>query len=196
MDNSILYLKDLTDKVVYFISIVNEENWNIESLDVNSPLYIRLQQIEAMITAFCGAGISLKSFVNGNFIEGRPIQQYTGLAEEMNDYLELFVEDYCLNTKGVRLLMAELMNYKQRLYAAFGFLRPGTVICHSVYCDYMDVLITRHTPCLRDIMVEVDEMIEKVVQPKRISYSLQELIDDYNYPENDLDPVDIQYIFE
>lgn len=195
MDDSILYLKDLTDKVVYFVSITNEENWNIEKLEVNSPLYIRLQQIEAMITAFCGAGISIKSFINGNFIEDRSIQQYSGLAEEMDDYLELFVDDYCLSTEGVRLLMAELINYKQRLYATFEFLRPSTMICRSVYCDYMDMLIKRHIPYPNDIMLEVDAMIEKVIQPKQASYSLQELIENYNYPADDLDPVEIEYIY-
>ncbi|WP_163309606.1 hypothetical protein [Dysgonomonas sp. 521] len=196
MEKSIFFLNDLTDKIVDLLGLTSSfYDWSQEEFKDNPPRLIRLQQIEAMITAFCGVGISPQSFIDGDFIRDRPLEQYADLTKQVEDFIkkEWNVTVFRPHKQSLMSLMIELLHYKERLKKVFYLFRPGTITNSSPYCQYMNSIIQSYKPSLKEILHEVDSMIERVVQPQKSFCTMPELID-CGYPDVNLVEIDFEML--
>ena len=183
-ENKNLYLKNLTDRIVDFPGADPEMEWFFLVLS-NRPSYLWEQQIEILISAFCGDKISLKNFVRGGFIEGKSLNQFRELIQKIETNYPDFktYPDTSKSLDNLAILMPQLLDYKRRLCRAIYF-NPNPIMPNSnPYSDYMNLIIKSHKHCFEEVLIEIDTMIEELVQPQKSVFTKQELVENYKLSE-------------
>jgi len=207
---------DLLDKILDFTSMTpNSKEWNLRSLKSNPPRHIRLRQIDALLHAFCPSQVnqniisktrsifddhqkkSIEAFLRGDFIKTRSVTEYTGLFQ--------FIKDFAKNKNGiidqerqVRLeelvfIFPKLIDFKSQIRSLLtfnsGWLEASSPT--SLFSIYITNSISHNLVGKYD---ELDDVIEQFINPQGFTFTEKELIDKYNFPTENLNDVDMDFI--
>ena len=206
---------NLLDKIFEFTEMTpNPIEWNLKSLKSNPPRQIRLRQIESLLTAFCTINtnknllskaksiffdnhkITIKSFLQGDFIKTRSIDEYSELIHFVIDFVKNRVGDADrkreIRIEELAFIFPILVDFKKQIRSMLtfnsGWLEASSDI--SLFSIYLTNSIAKE---LVGKYSELDYVIERVINPKGLVFTEEEMIDKYNFPKEDLNEVDIDF---
>jgi hypothetical protein len=197
---------DLLNKVIDFTELTPEKsNWNLNALTNNPPRYIRLKEIEALLSAFSELSnelvddqyaLTINNFLTGEFIKQRKIEEYSETIEFIQKYLashgKISGENSEIQIGELAFIFPFLVNYKRQTKKLYdhnsGWLAGGQTV------RFMVLLTNNITSCLNDKLRELDKTLELFINPKGFTFSESLLIEKYNYPSDDLKEIELDYI--
>jgi hypothetical protein len=190
---------DLLEKILEFTEMTpDKEEWNYEALQSNPPRYIRLQRIEALMKAFFADDpkyITIQSFLSGEFIKDRDINQYENTVEYIKESLERYQSPFSareIRLPGLAFVFHILVDYKRlvRKLVTFnsGWLEAGMSVAQ--FSIYLTESISEN---LRGKYNDLDTTLELFINPRLYTFTIKELIEKYGYPKDDLDSIDTEF---
>jgi hypothetical protein len=197
---------DLLNKVIDFTELTPEEsNWNLNALTNNPPRYVRLKEIEALLSAFSEFSNQLvadpfvwtiNNFLTGEFIKQRKIEEYSETIEFMQKYLishgKIRGENSEIKIGELAFIFPFLVNYKRQTKKLFdynsGWLAGGQTV------RFMISMTNNITSCLNDKLSDLDHTLELFINPKGFTFTESLLFEKYNYPTDDLEEIELNYI--
>jgi len=154
-----------------------------EKLSDNPPLFYRLQQLNALFHAFEIDGIV--SFQSGRFLEQENslrnakatamISDRKILSDESNDLYFCFVH---------------LMNYRAEIEKVLGFGSGSYHIGPKLVWNTFQKIWQFNGSLKKDIQV-IDNIIVAFISPEEKSFSVEDLIRDYGYPDVNISQLDM-----
>lgn len=190
---------DLLEKIIEFTEMTpDKEAWNYEALQTNPPRYIRLQRIEALMKAFFADDpkeITIQSFLSGEFIKDRDIEQYENTIEYIKESLVKYQSSF--STREVRLselafVFHILVDYK-RLVRKLVTFNSRWIEANGPVSQFSIYLTESISENLRGKYNDLDTTLELFSNPKLCNFTIEELIEKYGYPTDDLHSIDIEF---
>jgi hypothetical protein len=168
----------------------NYDEWAEESLSDNPPRLIRLRQLTAIFQAF-GIPWDPRSFVRGTFIQPdlhpyHPLlsrlstESENGLMNyDWTDHkvLRIFFEiliDYRIHVESVR-------SYPHRIWTPSGVIR----VAYNKICELSGIV--------ENNIETIDGILTAVISPKMAAFSMEQMMRDYGYPDDNLEEIDIAW---
>ncbi len=197
---------ELLEKVFEFIAMTPEEkDWNIKKLQSNKPRQVRLQQIEALLFAFglfednegkgmsaskSSVGNALNSLLYGDFINTLKEQH----IEEIDHYVTKHFNDPYFDrelSKGeLRFIYQYMIKYRKQVYTMLRF-NSGRLEAGGKMVQYAIRLTSTITDNLNGKTEELDKLLDLIINPNQLSFTEQELIERFQYPDADLIDIDL-----
>lgn len=207
MNNSTgITARSLVEDIIKFASMTADDNsdWFYVTLKDNPPRLIRLQQIETEIAVFIPELSGLKDIkmkienvINGEFIEQRPICYYNELLKDMEKTIKK-AEPYWKKTnrwKSSDLChnFRDLLNFKILISKLLQYNSGIMEISYPYVYSYV-----RTKGIIQKIEKiggnEFDQFLSLVIDPIGCSYTIDELVKEHNYPNEDLSEIDIDWM--
>jgi len=206
----------LLDEIFEFTEMTpNSIEWNLKSLKANPPRQIRLRRIESLLTAFCSIDINesllskaksiffdhhkitIASFLQGDFIKARSIDEYSEVIKFIKDFVKTKVGDVDrkreIRIEELVFIFPFLINFKKQIRSLLtfnsGWLEAGSDV--ALFSIYLTDSISEK---LAGNYSELDYFIELFINPKRLIFTKEEMIDKYNFPKEDLNDVDSDFM--
>lgn len=195
-------VKNFLDKYYEFKAMVPDyRNWNHKSLKHNEPRLYRLKELESLIRAFDIGTDLLQDFQNRKFLERRTLSDFEPIIKD--------IEKYALNdkyekeryqsemerAKSVRwfeMLIQNFMRFSEEMRNILKF-NSGVLEAGSLIFRYS---INKTQKLLNGIdlkeLKEIDELLCKVLDPKSKIFTKSELIKNFNFPDVDLEAIDME----
>jgi len=189
----------LIDKIIEFVAMLpDKNNWDINQLKLSSSYEIRYRQITTLLNYFVpevkatqDLKIRIYAVLNGDFIESRPFIIYNELLNEMDKVIlssEIKIpkqlEWFALDLKSNYI---NTVKFKQKLYSILTF-NYGYM---EMYYQYLyNIEITNQIIYNIDTHT-IDNFLGKVIDPLGRTVSKKTLVENYNYPEEDIYLVDL-----
>ncbi len=207
---------DLLDKVFEFTEMTpNPKEWKLDALFLNPPRRVRLQQVEALLKAFCvpdaepgffnkvktifsdQSKISIEAFLKGDFIKKRTIDEYSPVVRFIEDFVRNKVEDSRrdrnIYIEELAFIFPKLIDFKRQLRWLLtynsGWLEAGSkTALFSIYLtnDVAQNLVGKYD--------QLDKAITLFINPKQLTFTKAELIEKYNFPTESLEDVDMDFM--
>lgn len=175
--------------------IKNIENWKEEKIKDNPPRYFRLLRLNACLKALGIKFESWKEFEKGYF-----------KADDSSkiDRIKLFNLMSSLTKNGISQfsILADEMDYNYYMYMALSLRRniyqfnalQNTVLTASE--NYVVPLLV--TDAILDDLNKysktLDELLIQILNPKNVSFSFKEMIEKFDFPDIDLEKIDLDWI--
>lgn len=206
----------MLDEIFEFTEMTpNSIEWNLKSLKANPPRQIRLRRIESLLTAFCSIDINesllskaksiffdhhkitIASFLQGDFIKARSIDEYSEVIKFIKDFVKTKVGDVDrkreIRIEELVFIFPFLINFKKQIRSLLtfnsGWLEAGSDV--ALFSIYLTDSISEK---LAGNYSELDYFIELFINPKRLIFTKEEMIDKYNFPKEDLNDVDSDFM--
>jgi len=204
---------DLLEKVLEFTEMTPDSTkWDLGNLKTNPPRYIRLQQINSLLGAFLknreqtslltrikslyssNSKHEIQAFLDGDFIKKNTIEEYDGAIHFMNAFLNhsIATEEDKIHVEHLSFIYTRLVKYKGLLRQLKTFnsqwLAAGTLVAR-----FQINLTDSITKNVTDKEQDLDEILELIINPTGLSFTITELVDVYHYPTENLDEVDIEF---
>ncbi|MAN58265.1 MAG: hypothetical protein CMC08_00335 [Flavobacteriaceae bacterium] len=207
--------KDLLDLVFEFRSLAPAtEEWTAEALTGNLPRLVRLQRISALLRAF---GLTRAQYINNankfgleneyaNNTEGKAVQNDVALFLEgdfisYHDYSQYSVVKNLIQTASafegdvykygdVEYFYSFFMRFRLELD---NFLRVNSGVAYAGNLGIRSAIkltdeITKEILKKAEYM---DDILTEIINPERLSFTEEVLINEYGFPTDDLDEIDL-----
>lgn len=197
---------DLLDKVLEFnLMSPNPSCWNLEALKSNPPLLIRFRQIESLMKAFFSnvnissniLHVSLESFLGGDFILDRVISDYKEAIYFIKEYIREETDNIhdtrTIDLCDLEFIYSRLLSFKKQLLKITNF-NSDVVEASSISARFSYLLTGSISKSISEKPTKLDEILELLINPNGLSFTLEELLSKYNYPTEDLIDIDIEYM--
>ncbi len=202
MNNSYKYTAvDLLNAVIEFTGMTpNAEDWSFKVQKLNDPRFIRLQRIMSLFGAFVPETLakdereSIEKFYSGDFIQTREIEEYGKLIDLMHDTISK--SDFGIGSRREIYLDHLEFNYRDLLhfYTRMKKLSYNGGIMEISYPYFFSYIVTKSiSDSMSQKVKELEAFLSLFIDPYQISYTLSELIKDYEYPEEDLFEIDLDW---
>ena len=200
---------DLLDKVIEFTEMTpDQEQWTLSALESNLPRFIRLQQINSLINAFLQnetsktfvsdkPNLTINNFLSGKFIKERPTSDYI----ETFQFIRQFINEQGIALGTTSEIQLEelvfaytfLIAYKRQLRNLLTF-NNGWFATSSLPTKFTILLTNSITNNLVNKHSDLDKALELFINPTGLTFTETELIETYNYPIDDLDEIEIEFM--
>lgn len=198
---------DLLEKVFEFIAMTpDEKDWDVKKLKSNRSRQARLQQIEALLIAFglheaneskgmfCSkpsVGKAINSLLYGEFIEDFKQDQITTIDAYVSQHLEDSFYDRKLSSGELRFIYQYLIRYRKQVNKLQRF-NSGWLEAGGKIANYAIGLTSEVTNNLNGKTEALDALISFIINPNQVSFTQQELIERFHYPDVDLLDIDLE----
>jgi hypothetical protein len=195
-------VKDFLEKYYEFKAMVPDyKDWNHKNLNYNKPRLYRLKMLESLIQAFDIGTDLLQDFQNRNFLDRRTLSDFEPILKD--------IEKYALNdtyeskryaaaiqradrTRSFEMVIQNFMRFSEEMRNILKF-NSGVLEAGSLIFRYS---IDKTQKLLNNIdlkeLNEIEELLCKVLDPKHKVFTQSELIKNFNFPDVDLDAIDIE----
>jgi hypothetical protein len=193
---------DLLEKVLEFTKMTKENEWDVKSLADNPPRLIRLQRINALLSAFCMiqqgfqkrnknfSDNALQSLIHGDFIQSRALSDYTSVIaviEERNRFNKSFLMDdlkdfYSHLVKYKTAVIREVLNF----YSGYMEAPIGVIAAYQ--------LSVETNRMIREQILPIDRLLASIISPGNRTFEEKVLIEKFNFPKDDLLDIDIDWM--
>jgi hypothetical protein len=192
----------MIEKLLDCISYMPEpEEWDLEVQAENPPRLIRLKQLSVMIKLFLPAfsknrllGENMSSLLSGEFIEGRGIDTYKDVCADMDRMISAakFPRHNFLNWEPrlIRYHYENVLRYRQKMEDLLGF--NAGIIEMSYYYSYSSLLTDSVSDTINT--KPLDDFLAAVIDPKKTAYLKKDLVLNDQYPPEDLNEVDMDWL--
>lgn len=201
---------DLLEKILEFVALTpNQNEWNYIALKTNEPRLVRLKQIHALLKAFLliektnlfekvnqyfnpNLSNEINAVLQGIFIEKRTIEDYEELAQFAQNYLQKkeFDTKRPIRLIELQFIYPKMIDFKIKLKAILEF-NSGWLEASSPFSIFHIMLTNSISSNLENTFEELDQTLELFINPKKLQFTEQELIDKYNFPKEDLHQIDL-----
>jgi hypothetical protein len=198
----------LLEKIFEFTAMTpDEKEWDVAKLQSNKPRQVRLQRIEAMLTAFglyerkpkrLFASVTtirsaIERLLDGDFIGDLDDATLAVLDDYVAKQLDYSYSDRKIASDELQFIYRYLMKYKKQLYKLERF-NSGWLEASGNLSQYAIGLTSTITAHLVGKTKELDYLLELIINPNRYTFTEQELIDKYGYPDVDLLDLDLDFM--
>ena len=207
---------DLLNKIFEFIEVTPDPGkWNLKSLKDNPPRYIRLQQIEALLSAFFekkeptgflektktfftgSFKATIETILSGEFIKERTTENYAELIAFMKNTIEEKepTKDTTIDINVAKLVtpFKQLAKYKrQAMYLLT--LNSGWLEAGSFTSRFSIYLTNSVSSTLADKFATLDKALELFINPQHLSFTEEELKAKFGFPLNKPTDIDMDFI--
>lgn len=195
----------LLEKVFEFIAMTpDEKDWDVAKLKTNRPRQVRLQRIEALLVAFglyerkskglFGSTSSIKtgiqSLLSGDFISNLDDATISAIDDYVTKQLNDPFFDRKISGGEVRFIYQYLIRYRKQVNTLQTF-NSGWLEASGKLTQYAIGLTNTITANLDGKTEELDYLLGLIINPNGYSFTEQELIEKYSYPDVDLMHIDI-----
>jgi len=195
-------VKDFLDKFYEFKAMVpNYRDWNHKSLKYNEPRFYRLKELESLIRAFEIGTDLLQDFQNRQFLERRTLIDFEPIIKDIekyalnDEYEKEWLKSEMERVQGVKwfeMLIQKFMRFSEEMRSLLKF-NSGVLEANSLIFRYS---INKTQQLINNIdlkeLREIDELLCKVLDPKDRTFAKHELINDFNFPDVDLELIDME----
>jgi len=195
----------LIEDIIKFVSITsNNSDWSFEKQKDNLPRLIRLQQIEVLVIVFIPELSGLKdiktkieNIINGEFIERRPISYYNELLLDMEKTIKKAEPSWKKKngweSSDLRHNFIDLLNFKILMNKLLQYNSGIMEISYPYLYSYVGT---------KDVIKKIgkigsnkfDPFLSLVIDPQSSIYTIDELVKEHNYPNEDLSEIDIDWM--
>ncbi len=193
---------DFLIKFYEFKSMVpNNYDWYKRTLKNNPPRYYRLLELQSLMKAFDIGDDLIRDFDNQGFLDRRNDADFEPIYQDIEAYARsdefekkrFELEKESMRQIGVKMIYQHFINFSETIRNTLNF-NSGWVETGMINSRY---IIHKTNQLLKTIDVnklkEVEELIALVIDPKQQSFTKGELIRKYNYPDVDLQKIDLNY---
>ena len=196
----ILTAKDVFKNYFKLLSYTSSiEDWDEQKLSDNPPRYYRLRQLNILFEAYSLGNIA--DFKSGDFIRKRPLEEYKDLPDmanhfdkeilKMTDSYDYYQEEG-LDYWMVEKLFTTLIGYRKIISNANKY-TSGVIECGSLF-KYAYDLIGHFNYLISKELDIIDDVVSFIISPSGKTYSVNELISKYGFPDVNLKNIDIEWI--
>ena len=180
----------------------DQTKWTAANLKKNPPRYYRFLELEALLQAFDIGEDLIKDFTQLGFVERRNPQELTQLNEAVATYASKRDSDEQQFTQQgnqvksyqLRMLVHQLLGFFETMRQALHF-NSGVMEAGSVSFRF---IIQQTQSVLEDIdlskLKRIESLLCCIIDPKSRSFSRQELIDQYGFPDVNLRDIDMEWM--
>lgn len=200
--------KDFLDIYLEFVDLVpNQSDWNEEAISSNPPRLYRLQQLKSLMQVFDIGEDLLKDFKEGEFLNKKDSLDFSLLYQDV----EIYIKDNH-SEEGKEYLRKELnrdKNTKSAFLKTLPFkkfleilervnyilqINSGVLAAGRLLALYS---ITRASELANSIDKEkvnnLKTIVCSMIDPEQKSFSRKILIEKYNFPNVDLEEIDMEW---
>lgn len=166
----------------------NLSEWNIGSLQHNTSRLFRLFQLKALFKAF-KIDFNPKSFIDGKFIEASNLD-FTKVIENIknNTYHSEKIKSKIEKADLVATFKI-LFDYKQKFTNIQNF-SSGVYAATGGYL-YSYNIVKKSNGSMKNSISEIDSILSNLISPNNDKFTISELVRHYNYPNVNLDDIDM-----
>ncbi|CAG5086845.1 hypothetical protein CRYO30217_03303 [Parvicella tangerina] len=195
-DNDLYTEKELIDLYIELSNISPIAEWNEESLSDNPPILVRFRAFKALFRAFYGQyNLELVKC----FVDELPVKIFgDGLKRSLFDELyrqgkiksdvkfedvePKLIEHYFLPHEFIKLkkILANLKDFSQA--SGKMYVDDASIIAHGIWEDIDPEKI-----------VSIDLILKSLYNPDHKTFTKQELIEKYDFPDVDLTDIDAEW---
>lgn len=208
--NTTITAINMVEKVFEFISLTpDSSNWNLPDLKSNPPRLLRLKKIASLFNAYFENERFLElidgddyesiieCFFEGKFVLHRDMKDYEEVKQLVFEIVEVNRKYISSNRKfqlfDLEEIFSVLIEYKQKLSALLNF-NNRWMEAADISSNFTIVLANTINKNLEGKYDNLDKTLELLINPKGLTFTLEELIANYNYPTEKLDEVDMDFI--
>lgn len=193
---------DFLTKFYNFKGMVPDESrWNEESLKGNPPRFYRLLELKALMKAFNIGEDLIKDFVSQSFIDNRNPSDFEPIYQDIERYVlrddfekkRYEMEKERIRKRGVKMIYQKFVQFSELIRKTLAFnsswLETGMINSRYIIHKTNDLLKSIDTSKLE----EIDKLIVLIIDPKQQSFTKGELIRKYNYPDVDIQKIDMDW---
>jgi len=205
MNNSAKYTGlNLIETVIEFTNMTPDpDEWSFEMQKRNEPRFVRLEQIQALMNAFVpellyskGIRESIERFYSGEFINNRLIEDYSKLVGKIDKTIsksafydspkgKISISDLQDNYRN-------LLNYYLKLNKLLSHNKGLMEISYSYFFPY--IITNSISDSMGSKAIKIKTILASFIDPFKRSYTLDKLVQQYNYPDVDLLDLDLDWM--
>ena len=175
----------------------NSNSWNEADLSHNPPRLYRLQMINSLLKAF-NLGSELNwEFFRGHFLNYKNVEDYPKVEKVLEEFLNQNPNRFFSGLKNVNLasIFQMLFEVYEKLLNLFSFGKGSLVGGSSLGHVFPKLLVEDLNNKISQIL-EYEillSILKSLISPGDITFSRQELITNYQFPDVDLMEVDMEH---
>jgi hypothetical protein len=176
----------------------SEMDWPIELFKDNPPRYIRLKRFYALKKALGLENVSMNQFLGGEFITEDHYKVWDKIYFIVRKEFNIPIEDYLSihaiipDLSSLPFLFQYLFEFKKRHHQLMDTGR-GVLMASNFYLTPL-LIFKEITPKLQTDMHLIDEILDLLTNPNQIQHSEEELNTLFDYPLDDLDEIDLDWL--
>lgn len=195
----ILSAKDLVIKYLELLSFTpNLDEWDEQYLSNNPPRYYRFRQLKILFDAYSLDNIT--DFEKGEFILTRPLEVYKKLVnmakhfhKEIQEWeFDYYNEEEHLEYRMIMMMFTKLIGYRKVISKAIHY-NDGDIE-YSGFFRYAVELIGHFNHTISKELDSIDDVLSFIISPSGETFSVNELISKYGFPDVNLKDIDIEWI--
>lgn len=178
----------------------DNKDWNEYILEKNPPRYYRLLRLKSLLRAF-GLETDLSELEYGYFLIKRNISEFKFLQHELSKIIKNEESQYekkeisNFNMSDVEMIYTQFFGFLYSVHRVKSFnqglMEAGTDSAQFMY------ITTRN--CIEKInnikeLKKIEQVIARIIDPKKRNISETELIEKFNFPDVDLLDIDIDWM--
>jgi hypothetical protein len=170
------------------------KNWSLESFKANPPRFYRLKMITSIMQAL-DISCSYIDFSYGDFIDEIHYKNWQQFKESILKDIESPKQkkiNRIIDNSDINTIFYSLMNY--RLYAQKLLSSNDGIYVASEEFKLFSELMNRPNRLLIKELEKIDKVLLFCINPSGLNYSKDELIAQFNYPDVDLNEIDIEWM--
>ena len=193
MDPSIILISDYIELKTL---VKNELPWDEQILVHNPPRYLRILRIKACLRALnlsCDnfrdfeTGVPIRNVKSDKFLKVEELL-WSGFSIDRSDYMDEDCGAFFSSSNHFQMLLSTRLNI-HRFHA-----QRDSVLAASGHFLTPVLVIEKIEEQLRISTEILDRALSLLLNPEGYYYTLSELIDQFDFPEADLDAIDLDWI--
>ena len=171
------------------------KTWS-ETIDIsNPPRYYRLQMITSILNAL-NIDSNYASFFDGNFIVQNNQINMLELIRIIEKNHAFILSNFSIPDSAhiheLKYLFKKLINYRLDAQLLLSC-NAGVLAASNFYTLPLRITNSINTNLAKELKI-IDQILSYIINPNGIAYTKDLLIEQFNYPNIDLDEVDIDYM--
>ena len=183
--------KDILRIFFELLSLSKDINeWSVEKFKYNEPRLLRYQQLMALLQAF-NIPTDIHTFVNGSFIDGTH-EKYAKIRKYMmrNNKTRYRVGE--ITGYDIDEAFAYMLEYRMKLNTVLVHNKQLILASHSMRYAYFQIMKVNRT--IKKDIEEYDTFLAWIISPEKESYSIEEMVKCFAYPNVDMSEIDLNYM--
>lgn len=194
---------NLLETVIEFINMTPDpEDWSFKRQKYNDPRFVRLQQIMSLLWAFVPEistqmeREAIRQFWSGDFIRRRSEKQYETLIAEIHSTIATTYHPAGhqgeISLDDLEFSYCSLLNYYTKLKKLLHHNKGIMEISYAFYFPY--VVTEAASNAIRSEAESIARLLVLFIDPMGQRIPEKEMIEQFDYPEEDLTDLDIDWM--
>lgn len=187
--------KTLLNRFLELYTLSNDTaKWSVANFTKNPPRLYRLQMIDAVLKALKIEG-SYQEFEYGQFLYEEGRQDLAGFKTKVEENYSAIFDSIAIEEEedsDFQFIFEVLLRYRIKMHQ---FISVKATVFEAAGINKIPITIMSDIENkLQKDIAAIDNILCYLLNPTRIAYTLEELQTKYNYPDIELDRIDLEWI--